>query len=343
MPRLHRPSAFEALVQDLVWPMLLRAPRFSVRPARIGLGAAGVLLVALLWQLPGLWRTFPRAGSVFESIAEAAPSPLLRALSLSGASLSVWGWLALVASAIIFSIVGGSIARSVATEFALRQRLPWPQALRFGLLRATSFAALVLLPAAAFALAWGFIALFGWAMLTLPVLQVLGGALYFVPLLVGVAAAALMVALAFGLPMLAPSLACEGIDAIDSLQRTLAYVVSRPFTLLLQLALVGVLGVVLVGLASNVATLAVDATFATTTATKPAAVALADAPTPTWSQSSARSLVRTWSHLPGLLVAGLGVSYFFSGGTLLYLSMRHACDGQDPEELWTNLPGETSA
>ena len=36
-----------------------------------------------------------------------------------------------------------------------------------------------------------------------------------------------------------------------------------------------------------------------------------------------------------LLVASFVVSYWFSGGTTLYLLMRQVCDGQDVGELWT--------
>lgn len=328
-------------MQDLVWPMLFRTPRLSLRPARVGLGAAAVLLVSLLWQIPGLWLAAPRAEGVFRAIADVAPSTLLSAWAYAAASLSIWGWLVLLASAIILTIAGGSIARSVATEFALRRRLSWPEALAFGLRRAGSFATLVLLPAAALGLAWGFITLYGWALLSLQLVQVLGGALYIVPLAVGVAAALLLAGLALGLPMLAPSLACEGIDAIDSLQRTLAYVAARPLTLLAKLALVGVLGAVTVGFAGGIAKLGTDATHAAAIGTTAAITGLADeGAKSTWSKSSARALVRTWSNLPGLLAAGLAVSYFFSGGTLLYLSMRHACDGQDPEELWSDAEGE---
>ena len=36
-----------------------------------------------------------------------------------------------------------------------------------------------------------------------------------------------------------------------------------------------------------------------------------------------------------LLVASYVVSYWFSGGTALYLLMRQVCDGQDAGELWS--------
>lgn len=337
-PTLYQPRPFEALVQDLVWPMLFRAPRMSLRPARVGLGAGAILLSGLLWQLPGLWLRSPRGGGVFEAIANAAPTVLAGWVE-AASSLSVFGWLVLVASAVIQSIAGGSIARSVATEFALRRRLSWPEALGFGLRRAGSLATLVLLPAAALGVAYGFITLYGWVMLSLPVVQVAGGALYILPLAAGVAASLLLAGLALGVCMLAPSLACEGIDAIDSLQRTFAYVAARPLTLLAKLILVGVLGGVTLGLAGGIARLATDATHAAATSTTAAITGLADeGAKSTWSKSSARALIRTWSNLPGLLVAGLCVSYFFTGGTLLYLSMRHACDGQDPEELWPDAP-----
>lgn len=314
--------------------MLLRAPGLALRPARVGFGAFGVLLVGLIWRLPGLW------GPAFGSGPDVVDS-LTRTLGWAGAweeRLTVWGWLALGASGVVLSILGGAIARSVATEVSLRRRLSWPAALRFGVLKWPGFAGLVLIPLVGVGLMWLFLVAFGWVMLTLPVVQVLGGALYGLALLVGGVMVLLLVGLGLGLPMLAPSLACEGIDAIDSLQRSLAYVARRPMVLGCKLALLGVLGWVLLWGAGAIAEGAANATWAAVSTTGAASRAMAE---PTFagpssgSRESMRALVRGWSGAPGVLVLGLGVSFFFSAGTLLYLSMRHACDGQDPEELWS--------
>lgn len=339
---LHQPTPFEALTQDLVWPMLFRAPGMSLRPARIGLGAAAVLLVGLIWQLPGLARSTPHKVDLLHLMADATDSSTLDWLSGLAGELSAWGWLALVASAVVASILGGSIARSVAVEFATRRRPGWPTVLRFGLTRAAAFAGLVLLPSLAMVAAWLFIRVYGWAMLSLPGLQVLGGVLFILPLVAGLAATLLAAGLTLGLPMLAPSLACEGIDAIDSLQRTLAYVVRRPVMLLAKLLLLGVLGSAMLGIAHFVADAAVGVIVPTALSTDAArhGLEIGDAtPKPSWSKNTTWRLVHAWGQVPHLLLGGLAVSYFFSGGTLLYLSMRHACDGQDPEELWSPPSG----
>ncbi len=53
-----------------------------------------------------------------------------------------------------------------------------------------------------------------------------------------------------------------------------------------------------------------------------------------WSMNAMASSIAFWSRLPGFLVGAYLISFYFSGGTLLYLMMRLVCDGQDPSELW---------
>ncbi len=49
----------------------------------------------------------------------------------------------------------------------------------------------------------------------------------------------------------------------------------------------------------------------------------------------ARWLVSLWTGALELLKGGLLISFYFTGGTVLYLVMRQLCDGQDTAELWT--------
>ena len=46
-----------------------------------------------------------------------------------------------------------------------------------------------------------------------------------------------------------------------------------------------------------------------------------------------------WGGAARAAVLALGVSYFFTASTLLYLLARQSCDGQDYTDIWT--PGET--
>lgn len=339
--RPHQPTPFQALTQDLVWPMLLRAPALSLRPARLGLGTLATLLVGMLWQIPGLFSAFPDHATPLSRMADAAHSDALAWLAASADALTLRGWLVLLASALLLSILGGAIARATALEFARRQRLSWPGMLRFSLIHARGFAGLVLLPAAALFLTWLLIRLFGWALLSLPWIQLVGAVLFFIPMLLGLGACLLAAGLALGLPMLAPSLACEGIDAIDSLQRTLAYVVGRPVVLACKLILLGVLGLAMLWLAHLIADAALATILPAALSTRAASEGITPQASPSWSRAASFQLVHTWALLPHALLGGLAVSYFFSAGTLLYLSMRHACDHQDPEDLWSPADGTT--
>ncbi len=46
------------------------------------------------------------------------------------------------------------------------------------------------------------------------------------------------------------------------------------------------------------------------------------------------SIIAIWSGIPSLLVAAIMFSFYFCASTLLYLTLRHDCDGQDPRDLW---------
>src|SRR5262249_17418602 len=142
-----------------------------------------------------------------------------------------------------------------------------------------------------------------------------------------------------GLPMLVPSVASEGTDAIDAIQRTYAYVTGRPLRLILYWAVLIVEAAVVTLVLAVLAGWVIELTTWASSLLLGQSVrdALNDAAhgrAPDYEPLGASSrmavhIVAFWMQVPMLLVASFVVSFWFSAGTTLYLLMRQVCDGQD--------------
>lgn len=266
----------------------------------------------------------------------------------------------------LIAIFGGAISRMSATEFARGERITWTQALAFSLRRGVAFTCTLASPLLGALVVGGIIAIAGWALLSLGWVQIAGAVFYGLALLLMLGAVLLLIGYVFGFPLLIPALACEGTDAIDAIQRTYAYVLGRPVRLIGYTLLSIAMMVALLAVVGGIGSAAISATaIATTTLTndtvtdavrsevpglskpKPIsvdAIILRSAPPPEpdlgTSLTTTKNIIGFWHNVVALLVAGIGVSYFFSSSTVLYLILREINDGQDHTELWT--PGRSA-
>lgn len=248
---------------------------------------------------------------------------------------------------ILMAVGGGAICRMTAVEIAHGEKLRLQEALDFSVRGWRRLCMSLILPLliAAFLCA---LLLVGGFFLMLPWVEVLGGLLYGIALLLGFGVVFLLVGYALGFSLLVPAVACENCDAADAQQRAYAYVLSRPLHLLgyLVVCFAGLaLGFVVASLFAvavlNVTGRLVDAVTAN------AAVSIAHGfdlfdlsprreaaiPLQTLSAASA-SLVMFWQTVVVCLVAGYVFSYYFGASTIMYLLMRRACDGQEVDEIW---------
>lgn len=266
----------------------------------------------------------------------------------------------------LIAIFGGAISRMAATEFARGERISWTAALAFSLRRGVAFTCTLASPLLGALIVAGIIAVAGWALLSLGWVQVGGAVFYGLALLLMLGAVLLLVGYVFGFPLLIPALACEGTDAIDAIQRTYAYVLGRPVRLIAYTLLSIAMMVALLAVVGGIGSAAISATaIATTTLTndtvtdavrsevpgltKPKPVSIdsiilrsGPPPAPDFGKSlnTTKDIIGFWHNVVALLVAGIGVSYFFSSSTVLYLILREINDGQDHTELWT--PGRSA-
>ncbi|MCA9296349.1 MAG: hypothetical protein KC983_07520 [Phycisphaerales bacterium] len=254
---------------------------------------------------------------------------------------------------LLCSIFGGALCRMSACQNAQQERLRVRDAFAYVKYCAGALITAPLLPLISIAVVSVAILVPG-LLMTLPVLNVLGGVLYGFALILGFLLAFLLIGYAAGLPLLIPAVACENCSAGDAMQRAYAYVIQRPLHLacyLLMLLLGLVVGYAIV---SFVATLALNFTAdlygAFAGDESPMAVVgnvgALDLQRPElgavhqgWSDNTAVWFLRFWQGLVIVLVLAYIVAYLFASSTIMYLLIRRSCDGQDVDEIWQ--PGLT--
>ncbi|MEM1329881.1 MAG: hypothetical protein AAGG07_04900 [Planctomycetota bacterium] len=358
-----RPDANEPL-----WPLLLRIPTLALRPSRVGLALITLVVIGLIGSLSQIWRPagaepllpllFDRETDALLLLAEGLwqgdaneVRNAARALLGSGeflfkefpVSTIVLGPVMLAA----WAIGGTAISRGTADEFALGVRTKWVDMLAFGLSHWRHAFGAMLAPIALIGVGYVCLAVSGWALLTLPVVNVLGAALLGPAILLSLGLAALGVGFALAKHLIIPAVACDGADVIDAIQRAYAYTVSRPLKLAFYLVLGG-----LIGAAALAATALVVAFALSLVQTASMAwigpdhaahgIVTQDAET-TGTWSAAQAIATFWVNLLQLAVLALAVSIYHCGSTVVYLLVRQVVDGQHHRELWTPgaVPGAT--
>jgi hypothetical protein len=363
---------FADLMVTLVWPRLLAAARLALRPARLGLGMLMLVLIGLIAQVPRLWIrpgaevAYDGPLSMGSELARRALSKLIHGvfdLAPQDAAAGLfelfvdtprelitaypWGSLAVfVPALLVWSVGGGAIARTAATEFSLERRTSWPRALAFALSRWGSLFSSMAAPLVIVGVLIGIMAVLGLALLGVQYANYVTSLLFFLVLMIGFFGVVILVAYLLAMPMLVPAVACEGTDAIDGIQRCYAYVTGRPFKLVLYSVILLVQAVVVAVVIGALAQATISLSLWSSSlflpdflgaAVQAEANPAASVPSGTLSHSAefAVRVVSFWVAVPALIVGAYVVSFWFSGGTVLYLLMRQVCDGQDSGELWT--------
>jgi hypothetical protein len=225
------------------------------------------------------------------------------------ALMAVW-------AVVVWGIVGGSIARIAVVQASGDHRVGLASALKFGLRKWLSLVGAPLTPlfgVSLFALAcaiFGLVTRVPWRIGSTFAL-IFG----FVPLLLSVVMALILVGLALGWPLMHATVAAEGEDAPDALSRSYSYVNQRLARYLIHLFASGLIGTVGLGLVVLFAVLVLT---------------LAD-----WSVGigSGSTVEPTdtgrlfWQGLVGLVVHAWAYSYFWTATSIIYLILRRDVDG----------------
>ncbi|QOJ00751.1 MAG: hypothetical protein HRU70_09700 [Phycisphaeraceae bacterium] len=368
------------LTAGLIWPKLLRSSALALRPDRIFVAFIAVVVMGVLFSIPAPWGehqsvrdlwggaargipVMPSAGDAFSGPAgdivgaSAALANPLVAVALAPAYM-LWEhpWHALLfglPALIVAGLAGVAVARMAACEFSHGVMSQWPSGVGFALARWQAVVAALLIPMALVSLIALVIAAGGAVLLRFPVVNILGALLFPLALVLGALAVFLIVGFIFGWPMVLPAIACEGSEpgpgvgaAIDSLQRTYAYVPNSPLRLALYLALLIVQTTIVAGILAALAAGVVTFTTSAATAWLPdeAADLIRSGHAPDDAGFTAKTvagLLSFWTSIPLVLVASFVFSQVFCAGTVLYLLIRRVNDGQHETEIWmpTMIPG----
>lgn len=243
-----------------------------------------------------------------------------------------------------FVYVGLCVCRSCAGEVSLKAAFPWRNISRLSLRKLPAGLGALLGPLV-FIWVTGLLlwVVFSKLLFEVSWLMWLGGLLLPVAALAALAAAFVMVLYVLGFIMILPAIACEGTDAFDSLQRSFAYVISRPAKLVIYTG-VG-LGVVAIAASFGLLVLIVAAQFLRFTTGAPVESLLTNDLRDVREQVGGVGTAMLRLLMAGgvVLLISMVLSIFLCQATQVYLCMRQVVDGQDVEELWVEARPEAPA
>ncbi|MEO0511761.1 MAG: hypothetical protein AAF108_02555 [Planctomycetota bacterium] len=361
---MHLRLTADDLLADLTWPKLFRAPALALRPRRLLLcvvaawligwldrastvlaGDDGSPLLELMFGVgwldaalafrSGLWWTAPgdvavdAVGGPFSTVFVEAPMRALLMVPLL-VTLAVVAW--------------AVTARIAAIDFARGRPVGLFEAARAVARRWRPLTVAIVAPLATLGIFWLVLAVGGWLLLSFPVVNTVGAVLAPLAWLLALAMVVVAACTVFGGPMLVPAVVCEDEDGVEAVQRAFAYVTQRPLRLMIYLGLLTLIGVALLGVTAALVGLATESFVNTTGAwggERARAVLTPNGDDLGGTDAFAAWLIGLTTNQTGAIVAGVGLSYFASASTLLYLAMRRVVDGQDTSDL--PLEGEVAA
>ena len=348
---------------SILWPLL--ASSLAVQPQGKFLtpggpvdAPAGAVLrssffteIQRLLPAPGLDRVLGLLG---------APGPLVRASEASPGSYEqfrpdVEGWkLAVVAAALLllWSVLGGALARAYALRKSRDESVPVGDALAFSLgnlgqfIKAPLFALAAGAMFAAIVLACGAASAVPYAG---PVLQIIA---HPVAMLAALVTAVMGLGLVFGFPMLTAAVAVERNGFLDAVSRTFSYVWTRPVTFGVSSLIVLAVAAVIEAVGSWVLGMGhmlfltgaswVDGPLAQAIAGGlRASQSLGSPATEGLGTQGAASVWIGWTvgALAAFLARGFVVSYVVGGVVDVYFMLREEVDGIDPSEVFVEGAG----
>ena len=258
-------------------------------------------------------------------------------------------------SLFVWSLIGGAIVRIAVVRVATRGRVSLISALKFSARRLGTLITAPLVPlgvACLIALAGASVGLFG---RVIPVVTTLFA---FVPLIVGLLNAVILLGLLAAWPLMVATVAADGEDFFDAVSRSYSYVNQQTARYLGYLALgvvIGGLGMVAVNLFASTALQLAD--WSTSLgAPKNVGFRFGDLNDLSHMKGISRAFVQDpalmggvdspalpdigqlWKSLIEAILNGWTTSYFWSFAAILYLILRRDVDGKEIHEIYEPKP-----
>lgn len=281
-----------------------------------------------------------------DKLVEAAADMSAPAFALFNMELSFSGFcfylLCTIWTVLVWSIIGAAITRIAALALTREHKLGFRGGLSFALLRWPSYAGGPALPIVA-------CLMLAIPLLTLGWISRLDAGAFIVSLIwpLALIGGGLIALLAFGLmlgwPLMWPTISTEVTDSFDGLSRSYSYTLHRPLRYFGYVMFAGILGALLIYIVSFVVALIQYMTYwgfsigsgiprleqlhVATAGTEDAMM-----------YRGANSIFAFWSHLLNLIPLAVGVSYFWTAMTQIYLLLRRDEDGAELDEVF--LPAQ---
>ena len=268
---------------------------------------------------------------------------------------------------LIFALFGGAICRVAAVRSTREESTSYMTALRFSREKLGGSIAAPLLPTGAFVVA-GVCIFVGGLVAAVWGLHVIAGVLYGLTLLGGVVLAFTLLAVVLGFHLMWPTIAVEGSDAFDAVQRAAGYVFGRPwhtafysFVLLLYGAVSFVMVRIIAMLVLKLSHVFTGAGMNLASSAETSTVGKLDAiwHMPAWqdlpllpavgdvnfwgsfgnaplsgAESFTMFFMALWVFLTVGLVGAFVVSFYFCGSTEMYFLLRRDVDAVDYDEIY---------
>ena len=266
-----------------------------------------------------------------------------------------WLWTRLLFRLAVWSLLGGAIARIAAVQFARREGLTARSALAFSARRFGATMGAPLLPLLFIGCFWLLCAAGGLIARIPGVGEVIVGALWFLPLLIGIALAVMLLVIALGWPLMVATISTEGTDAFDGLSRGYDYVLNRTWYALWLLLLTVVYGTIVIAFAGWIANEGVrlanwgvasgsgDVSAFTLLPENTPALASTLSPDPV-PDTLGGAAAMFWLNVFAWLLRGFTVSYFWTAVTIIYFLLRLSLDAKPLSDVYMPAaagPGET--
>lgn len=238
-----------------------------------------------------------------------------------------WTWL-------VWSIVGGAITHMAILHFAREQSRDPQLAFRYALTKIPSHLGAMLLPTVAVLLLSLPIAILGAVMRSDFGLAVVG-LVWIVVLPIAMIMAMVVLAWAFGWPLIWGALSSEGMDAFDAFSRSMSYTFQKPVRYVWYLAVAaagGLVGWLFVWAASEM--IVQLASYSASLGTGRERMVMIMQGTETGGMSGfGAGFIRFWNGLVRTFGSAFAFSYFWAAMSAIYLLLRYEVDATELDEV----------
>ena len=345
----------EDLSGGLLWPTLLKAPSMAFSPPRWLLGIMAAFMIVLVSASHtaifnptqptdpiGVTDTYLGLTPVLHSMMSLNPTRMVYALSYAAQyhvtqiSQDPWSAAVLILPIIlVLGIFGFAITRSASIEYAHGRQTDALGALSAALLTIRQIALATLGPFLFCGILALIVMILGLA-LGLPVVNLVGAALYLIGLVLSVLIVCVLTLHVLTLPLVISGLAIEGTDGFDALQRSYAYLIAKPIRLAIYALILIILGTTITTIVGTLAgwSIGMADTLVSTLTNDAGRRIITGAGDMAATEPLANRIILLARSALELIVAGYVLSLIFCSSTMAYLCIRRVCDGQDINEVW---------